>query len=113
MTAPDIMLIIVVVAAFGAITAFIGVAMASEDSHRRYPGTKIDRFRDIIVMNLPAIPFLVLLLVSYVSDVEDGRFFTAMLALCAGFTLAGHFAPPVKRARDRFRTAYAKNPPWR
>ena len=55
MAASDLLLIIVVVAAFVAITAFIGFAMATDDSHRLYPGTKVDRFRDIIVMNLSLI----------------------------------------------------------
>lgn len=112
MAAADVLLIIVVVAAFVGITAFIGVAMATDDGHRRYPGTKVDRFRDIVVMNLPAMPFLALLVASYLTGIDDDRYYTAVLAVCAGFTLAGHFLPPVKRARDRFRKAYAKNPPW-
>ena len=83
MAAPDILLIVVVVAAFVAISAFVGVAVASHDSHRRYPGTKFDRFRDIAVMNVPAIPFLALLFASSISDLDNGRFFTPILALCA------------------------------
>ena len=113
MAALDVLLIVVVVAAFVAISAFVGLAVASDDSHRRYPGTKFDRFRDIAVMNVPAIPFLALLFASSISDLDDGRFFTPILALCAGFTLAGHFLPPVNRARERFRSAYSENPPWR
>ncbi|MFN3839039.1 MAG: hypothetical protein ACK4MI_15135 [Brevundimonas sp.] len=113
MTASDLLLIVAVVGAFVGFTAFIGVAMASEHSHKVYPGTKVDRFRDLVVMNVPALPFLTLLSASCFSGVEDGPCFTLALALCAGFTLGGHFLPPVKRARERFRTAYAKNPPWR
>ena len=113
MAASDLLLIIVVVAAFVAITAFIGFAMATDDSHRLYPGTKVDRFRDIIVMNLPATPFLALLLASFLTGIEDAAHYTILLAVCAGFTLAGHVLPPVKRARYRWRKAYAKTSPWR
>ena len=113
MTASDVLLIVAVVGAFVGLTACIGVAMASKHSHKVYPGAKVDRFRDLVVMNVPAIPFLILLSASYFSGVENGRYFTLALALCAGFTLGGHFLPPVKHARGRFRTAYAKNPPWR
>ncbi len=112
MAVADLFLVFVVVAAFVAITAFVGVAMSSDDSHRRYPGTKPDRFRDIIVMNLPAAPFFALLLATFVTGVEDAPYYTLLLAACAGWTLAGHFVPPVKRARDRWRTAYAGRAPW-
>lgn len=108
----DLLLVFVVVAAFVAITAFIGVAMASDDSHQRYPGTKLDRFRDIIVMNLPAAPFFALLLATFVTGLEHAPYYTVLLAACAGCTLAGHFVPPVKRARDRWRKAYAGRAPW-
>ncbi len=112
MAVADLLLVFVVVAAFVAITAFIGVAMASDDSHQRYPGTKLDRFRDIIVMNLPAAPFFALLLATFVTGLEHAPYYTVLLAACAGCTLAGHFVPPVKRARDRWRKAYAGRAPW-
>jgi hypothetical protein len=78
MTWADGLLIFVVVAGFVAIGAFISVAFASDQRDGRYPGTKLDLLRDCIVMNAPALPFLGLLLIIYLSGVEDGAGYGVM-----------------------------------
>jgi hypothetical protein len=105
MTLADVLLIVVLATGLAAIIGFLALAAATDQNRG---GARRDRIKDALLMNLPAAPFFVVVLVSILTDLGDRRYYGATLAVCAAFALAWHYLPPVRRARDRFRKTYPR-----